>query len=133
MNLFLDITSRYIHLMCVSTSRNSTSGQEAIATPILGLAPKWDETLFDGFKASVYKCKKERSVAFKISHVFPDGGAHDASQTLYSAGKGTLPPLAVATWRLDFGGKHCPPNIFSRTAPTRYTEGLYTVVLWKVE
>ena len=60
----------------------------------IDLGPQmWHETLFDELKASSYRCKKERSVSFKIcQNLFPTGDTHP-------------------TWPLDLVGT-LPPNIF---------------------
>ena len=61
------------HVKTKGVSRGSTLGQGAIAPKPRPCPQMWYETLFDELKASVYRCKKERSVAFKIrqNHAFP--------------------------------------------------------------
>ena len=76
---------------------------------------------FDEIKASAYRCKKERSVAFKIrQNVFPTGslpgprwGAHDAPQTPSRLGRGH-PHTPLHSVPIS-GGES--PKYFSISAP----------------
>jgi len=73
----------------------------------------WHKTLFDKLKALAYRCKKERSVAFRIrQNAFPAGtlrgSSRLSSRPLIGRREISLPILTSPR----FGG-HCPtPNIF---------------------
>jgi len=90
--------------------------------------------MFDELQASAYRCKKERSVAFKIRQMRfqpglcprPRGGAHNASSdSVVDWGGDTLWHLNSPTfgvchslfaarclWCLGFGGMALPPKYF---------------------
>jgi len=78
-----DVRFYYAWFMLASTLGQGVGGN---CPQTSAYSQMWHETLFDELKASVYRCKKERSVASKIRQnafpaVFPLVGAHNAPQT----------------------------------------------------
>ena len=85
----------------------------------------WHETLFDELKALAYRCKKERSVAFKIRQNVsaPDQSSQRPPDPLVLWG-GSARPQTPPYWILRcspwFGWGTFPPEYFSvRTAPEK--------------
>jgi len=92
-------------------------------SPNLSFPQMWHETLLDELKASTYRCKKERSVAYKIrqkcvtrwgsSRRFPDpldGWWGDRGHTPHTAPHGDV---------LAFGASHFGPS-FKGVWPKRF-------------
>ena len=95
-------------LLKFACRRGSTLGQGAIA-PNLCLVPQMcHETLFDELKASAYRCKKKRAMAFKLcQNVFPVG----ALPRTPPASSRRSPDARHSTPRYVWGGAFAP-NIF---------------------
>jgi len=91
--------------------------QKAIAPKPRPCPQTWHDTLFDELKASAYRCKKERSVAFKIRHnAFPAGAHNHPLDTLVSCGGDTPPQTAPHSApkilpSSALRGRAMPPNI----------------------
>jgi len=78
----------------------------------------WHKTMFDERKVSAYKCKKKRSVAFKLCQGGPEppdsaGGAYDAPPDPIVGWEGDSLPIPHANQRVDLAGVGAvAPNYF---------------------